>query len=173
MKIVKKYVLPLLVVLGILGIDQLSKFMAIQNLPYRQEVVVLDGIFSLFRLNNTGMAFGLLEGQRWLLAVMTVVILGFLAFFYTVLPQNKVGKAYRFTILMLAGGALGNLVDRLFRETGVVDFFMITAFDGFFPWVFNVADVFVVVPVIVMAVLTFFLKEEDMKKMKWKRKKDV
>ncbi|MCL2235525.1 MAG: signal peptidase II [Defluviitaleaceae bacterium] len=172
MKTFKKYILPALIVLGVLGIDQLTKFIALTNLNYREEVVVLEGIFSFFRLNNTGMAFGLMQGGRWLFIIMTLIILGFLVYFYTTLPNhNKVGRVYRFTILILIGGALGNFVDRLFRPTGVVDMFMITAFDGIFPWVFNVADVFVVLPVILMAILTFFLKEEDMKK--WKFRKNV
>ena len=170
MKIFKKYILPTLIILGILGLDQLTKFIALTNLNYREEVVIIEGIFSFFRLNNTGMAFGLMQGQRWLLVLVTLVIIGFLLYFYTTLPAHKkVGKAYRITILILIGGALGNFVDRLFRPTGVVDMLMITAFDGIFPWVFNVADIFVVLPVILMAILTFFLKEEDMKKWKFRK----
>lgn len=166
MRIFKTYVVPALIVLGILAVDQISKFLAVQNLPYREEVPVIDGVFSLFYLRNEGMAFGLLQGQRWLFIGLTVLILAFLVYFYTTLPQNKVGRAYRFSILVLIGGALGNFVDRLFQGQ-VVDFFLITAIN--FPWVFNVADIFVVTSVAAMAVLTFFLKEEDLKKWKFKK----
>ncbi|MCL2620823.1 MAG: signal peptidase II [Defluviitaleaceae bacterium] len=170
MKIFQKYILPALIVLGAVALDQITKVIALANLPYREEVVVIDNIFSLFLLNNTGMAFGLMQGQRWILIVITIIILPFLAFFYSSLPEHKkVGRAYRITILVLMGGALGNFIDRIFRETGVVDFFLITAFDGIFPWVFNVADIFVVVPIFVMATLTFFLKEEDLKKWKFRK----
>lgn len=170
MKVFQKYILPTLIVFGIAALDQVTKAIALANLPYREEVVLIENIFSLFLLHNTGMAFGLMQGQRWLLILITLIILPFLAYFYWTLPENKkVGRAYRIAILVLMGGALGNLIDRIFRETGVVDMFFITAFDGIFRWVFNVADVFVVVPVFIMATLTFFLKEEDLKKWKFRK----
>jgi signal peptidase II len=123
-------------------------------MPVR-EVVLIPGVFSLLYLENTGMAFGLFQGGRWVLIGLTVVILGLLVYYYITLPKTRLIKVYRLLFLLIIGGALGNFADRLMRGF-VVDFFYFKLIN--FP-VFNMADVFLVVSVVVLIALTIFSKE--------------
>jgi signal peptidase II len=162
MRILKTYVFPVILVGTILFIDQITKFLAIRHLaplyefgPIRERILI-NGFLRLTFLENDGMAFGLLSGWRWVFIAATVLILAALVYFYIKAPKNRIGKIYQITILVLIGGALGNFVDRLFRDGMVVDFIV---FD-FFRFVFNMADVFVVVSVFGLIILTLFMKDE-------------
>ncbi|MDR2167962.1 MAG: signal peptidase II [Clostridiales bacterium] len=166
MRILKTYVFPALIVGLALFIDQITKFLAIRHLapltefgPARDRILI-DGFLRLTFTENDGMALGLLSGWRWLFIVATVVILAALFYFYITAPKTRIGKIYQITILVLIGGALGNFVDRVLRGGFVVDFIIFE----FFPFVFNFADVFVVVSVIGLIVLTLFMKDEKKEK---------
>ena len=117
-------------------------------------------------VENRGVAFGMLSGQRWLILVLTGVIAGALIYFYRTLPKKKAYLPLRAALLLVLSGAVGNIIDRVCRGY-VVDFFEFTFFD----WpVFNVADIYVVAGVILMVLLiVFVLKDEDLD---LKKKKD-
>lgn len=155
MKIFKRYVLPIVYVIALLSIDQFTKYLASTHLAPVGELVLLDGVFSLLYHENTGMAFGLLQGGRWIFVGLTMVAMGFFIYFYTSLPKTRYHNVIRFFLLMLIGGALGNFVDRLIQGY-VVDFFYFKLIN--FP-IFNVADVFLVVSVFVLAAMMLFVKE--------------
>ena len=125
-----------------------------------------DGGGRLSGLENRGVAFGMLSGQRWLILVLTGVIAGALIYFYRTLPKKKAYLPLRAALLLVLSGAVGNIIDRVCRGY-VVDFFEFTFFD----WpVFNVADIYVVAGVILMVLLiVFVLKDEDLD---LKKKKD-
>ena len=117
-----------LVVAAIVALDQLTKYLATTHLAPVGSMPFIPGIMELRYLLNDGMAFSLLSGGRWLLiAVTSVAMAGML--------------------LMIIGGGIGNLIDRV--ATGyVVDFFATTFIDFA---VFNVADCFVTVGVFLLA----------------------
>jgi signal peptidase II len=152
MRFFKTYLLPVLFVGLVVGIDQFTKLLAVRYLAPLREVVLIDGVFSLLYLENTGMAFGLFQGGRWVLIGITVVIMGLLIYYYVTLPKTRFIKIYKILFLMIIGGALGNFGDRLLRGF-VVDFFYFSLIN--FP-VFNMADVFLVVSVVVLIFLTIF-----------------
>ena len=164
MQNIKKYAIPAAFVALLVFIDQWTKWLAIRHLapldaysPARDNVLV-EGFLRLTFLQNHGMAFGLMEGARWLFIALTVVVVAVLLYFYKTTPKDTIGRLCRIALLLLIGGALGNFIDRLFRGGGVVDFI---AFEfNFFPFVFNFADVFVVVGVFSLMPLTFFIKDE-------------
>jgi len=155
MKFFKTYLLPVLFVGLVVAIDQFTKFLAVRYLMPVREFVLIDGVFSLLYLENTGMAFGLFKGGRWVLIGLTVFILGLLIYYYITLPKTRLIRVYRVLFLLIIGGALGNFIDRLWRGF-VVDFFYFKLIN--FP-VFNMADVFLVVSVIVLIVMTIFAKD--------------
>ena len=159
MTILKKYVLPIAFILVLLAIDQVTKHLAVIHLQPVGEVVVLDGFLSLFYTTNAGMAFGLFQGGRWFFVALTVVILAALTYHYITL-QGHFAKLQRVLLLILAAGALGNFVDRLIQGY-VVDFFMFTFID--FP-VFNVADIYLVVTIPALAVITMLPEKPRAKK---------
>jgi len=155
MRTFKRYVLPVLFVIALLGIDQFTKYWAVTRLQPIGELVLIDGVFSLLYHENAGMAFGLFQGGRWVFVGLTVVAIGFFVYFYASLPRTRYHNVMRFFLLMLIGGAMGNFVDRLIQGY-VVDFFYFSLIN--FP-IFNMADVFLVVSVFALAIMILFVKE--------------
>ena len=112
------------------------------------------------------MTFGMFSGQRWFILLLTGIIAVGLIWFYVTMPKKKEYFPLRVSLVLVLSGAIGNIIDRLFRGY-VVDFFEFT----FFEWpVFNVADIYVVVGVILLALMILFVvKDEDLD---FKKKKD-
>jgi len=81
------------------------------------------------------------HAEREIYTVPVTVVLSILIVYFIFKNSNKF---YRFSLSMILGGALGNLIDRVFRTDGVVDFLDFQFGNYHFP-VFNVADTFVVV----------------------------
>lgn len=140
----------------ILVADQLSKSWVVQNLPLYVSTDLfpwLKPVMSLTHVTNTGVAFGLFPqlGNFFTILSMSVIVL-------IILFQNSLAEAYFWVHLalgMVAGGALGNVTDRIFRGA-VVDFFDVN-FWPFHEWpVFNVADSAVVVGVIILLLDSMF-----------------
>jgi signal peptidase II len=132
-----------------LGLDQLSKHVIGREIAYGERVPVIDGVFALTHLRNSAASFGLFAGgdptlRLGLFVVAAVVGLGLIAeLFRRVAPGDR-GTAL--ALGAIAGGALGNLIDRLTRG-GVVDF-LVFELPGGYTWpAFNFADSFVVVGV--------------------------
>ena len=106
------------------------------------------------------------SGLRWYILLLTAIIAAGLIWFYKAMPKKKEYFPLRVSLVMVLSGAIGNIIDRLFRGY-VVDFFEFT----FFEWpVFNVADIYVVVGVTLLALMILFVvKDEDLD---FKKKKD-
>ncbi len=151
-----RYILMLLGAGAIAGLDQWTKAWTVQNIPLHGTVPVLDGVFHLTYLRNTGMAFSLLEGMRWLFLVVTAA---FLVFAVLAVVKRWVDHPLGLTaVTMITGGAIGNLIDRL-ASGAVVDMIELD-FLNFA--VFNVADCFVTVGVILLLIwAVFFDKKKD------------
>lgn len=134
----------------IIAADQLTKALVVANISLGEIVPVLDGLFHLTFLKNEGMAWSLLEGGRWFFVVVTV--LAFACLFY-ILKKKWITHPTGFAaVSMIAGGALGNFIDRV-RMGYVVDMIAVEFID--FP-VFNVADCFIVCGGILLAVFVLF-----------------
>ena len=159
-------ILPMIAVVILVLLDQGTKLWALTSLKSIHNMTLAEGFMDLTFVENRGVAFGMFSGQRWFILLLTCVIAAGLVWFYVTLPKKKEYFPLRGSLVMLLSGAIGNIIDRLFRGY-VVDFFEFTFFD----WpVFNVADIYVVVGVIVMALmLLFVVKEEDLE---LKKKKD-
>lgn len=159
-------ILPMIAVVVLILIDQGTKLWALSSLKPIHNMTVVDGFLDLTFVENRGVAFGMFSGQRWFILLLTVLITAGLIYFYKTLPQKKEYRPVRWSLILVLAGAVGNIIDRMFRGY-VVDFFEFT----FFEWpVFNVADIYVVVGVILLALMILFvIKEEDLD---LKKKKD-
>ena len=133
-------------------LDQVSKLAARAALKGEPSFPLIDGVFELSYLENRGMAWGLLQGGRWLFLAGTVLVLALIVWFFLKAPLSKRFFPLRLTLAVLAAGAAGNLIDRLFRGY-VIDFFYFSLID--FP-IFNVADCYVVAAGIAFVLLFFF-----------------
>jgi len=133
----------LLIVLMV-GIDQLVKYVIRQNFEIGESKDVISGIFQIRYIQNTGAAFSILEGKGIFLIVITVVAMLLLVLYMEVNKND--GTFFIITITMMIGGALGNIIDRMFMGY-VTDMF------DFQIWpVFNVADIFIVVGCILFSI---------------------
>lgn len=168
----KRSVFALLSALVLVALDQLTKFWAVQSLSPRQggsDRVLWEGVFRLRYLENRGAAFGLMQGQKILFVVMTVVIVLFICWAYFRIPSEKRFLALRVLCVFVIAGALGNFIDRV-RLDYVVDFFYFELID--FP-IFNVADIYVTCSVILFVLLfLFYYKEADLARIWPERKKE-
>lgn len=143
-------------------IDQMTKLMAIHGLMNQQPFVILDGILELHYLENRGAAFGILQGKKAFFIIFTILVLAFIAYIYLKrIPDEKKFRLLDGICILFFAGAVGNFIDRVFRNY-VVDFFYFKLID--FP-IFNVADIYVTVAAFAMIILgLFYYKEDDYNK---------
>lgn len=136
-----------LIALLVVAADQLSKVWIRSNLLVGQSLFEA-GFFRIIHVNNTGAAFGLFQGQSFLLTIVALVgitaLLVYVLVIYRKFPllDNRLGRS---TLGLILGGAVGNLVDRL-RFGYVTDFISV----GLWP-AFNIADSAITVGVILFA----------------------
>ena len=143
-----------------IGLDQLLKWWVTANLEVGQSAALLPGIVRLTRLHNTGAAWSSFSGKTGVLAVVTIILMAAVVW---MVVKKLVRHPLGLTAAMLVlGGGVGNMIDRLFRGY-VVDMFDLEFMD--YP-IFNLADIFVVVGVILGAVyyLWFYDKYDKPKK---------
>ncbi len=144
---------------AVVGIDQLTKWLAIARLQNADPVTVIDGIISFAYTQNEGAAWSMFSGQRWILVgVTSVMLIGLLA----VLLSGRFRKHQMANIggVLVVAGGLGNLIDRIARGY-VVDFIRTDFMD--FP-IFNVADCFVVIGAISLFIYFVFIYSDDSEK---------
>ena len=134
----------LITVALVLLLDRLTKYLVVKNMELTSTVPVIEGFFHLTYIKNAGAAFGLLANMRWVFVVVTAFIL--LAVLYMVFKTPTEDILIKVTLGMITGGALGNLIDRI--STGLVIDFL--DFRGIWPYIFNVADSFVIVGVVLL-----------------------
>ena len=153
----RRRVVPLVVVAAVVfAADLATKLAAVAFLQHRPPVRLLDGAVYLVHARNTGAAFSLGEGYTVVLSLFAIGVVVYIA--RASRRLRSLGWAVGLGLVL--GGALGNLVDRLFRAPGflrggVVDF--ISLFDdGGRVWpVFNIADSCLVTGVCLLVLLIF------------------
>ncbi|MDY2627767.1 MAG: signal peptidase II [Lachnospiraceae bacterium] len=158
----------------LIGLDQLTKQMAVKYLYQQKPVEIIPGVFELNFLVNRGAAFGILQNHQIFFAVITCIVLCVLVYVYVRIPCVHKYAPFHILLVLLTAGAAGNFLDRV-RLGYVIDFFYFKLID--FP-IFNVADCYVVVSVILLAVLILLVyKDKDLDELgafiKPSRRKDL
>ncbi|WP_333473482.1 signal peptidase II [Lolliginicoccus lacisalsi] len=148
--------------LGVLALDLSTKILAVRFLEDREPVRLLGGLLYLTLHRNPGAAFSMATGLTWLLSAITLLV----AVVIIVASRRIRSLPWAIGLGAILGGALGNLVDRVFREPAgfqghVVDFLSLLAPDGSVWPVFNVADPAIVGGAILLVLLTVFGVEPD------------
>lgn len=144
-----------LIALIVLIIDQYTKALAVSKLA-NGTIPIIENIFHLTYVENTGAAFGMFKNSNWAFIITTSLIL--VAIVIALVKLKPSNKLIRISSGLIIGGALGNLADRIFRGF-VVDFFDLRVIN--YP-VFNVADSCVVVGAFLVCIyILFFEKKEE------------
>jgi signal peptidase II len=121
----------------IIALDQLTKFLIVNNISFFSTHAIISKFLYVTRVENRGVAFSLLQNKRIIFIPVTIALL--LVFAYIFKKNNDV--FLKITLLFITGGAIGNLIDRIFRGY-VVDFFEFHFGSNTSP-IFNIADMFI------------------------------
>ena len=141
------------------ALDQWTKYLADRFLRSQGPYVIWEGVFELLYSENRGAAFGILQGKQAFFFLVSGSVILIVVLALARIPHGKRYYPLFGCMVLLASGALGNLIDRVWRGY-VVDFFYFKLID--FP-IFNVADCYVVVSAGLLILLTgFFYQEEEL-----------
>jgi len=152
----------------LIAADQATKYFAVHRLKGQAPYPVVDGVFELHYLENRGAAFGMLQNQKVLFILIAMIILAVIVYVLFKTPYQKMYTKLHITLVLIAGGAIGNLIDRL-RYDYVVDFLYFSLIN--FP-IFNVADIYVTLSSIYLVILLLFVyKESDLEFLTFRTKK--
>lgn len=140
----------LLITTVLVAIDQITKYLTVQNIPLHEVVDFIPNVVSFTYIRNTGAAFSILEGQMWFFYIITVIVVGFLLYYmYT---EAKDDKVLGVLLALILAGALGNFIDRLLFQY-VIDMIKLEFIDFA---IFNVADSYLTVGVILLFMYTIY-----------------
>lgn len=148
-------------------LDQWTKQLAIGKLKGQEAFVILRGIFELEYLENRGSAFGMFQGKKVFLLIVGVLFMAVMLYLLIKTPAEKRFLPIHIVASGIIAGGIGNMIDRFFLGY-VVDFFSFVLIH--FP-VFNVADSYIVIATIAMAILLIFVYQEEELQFLWKSKK--
>lgn len=143
-----------IITLLLVVIDQITKVITVKYLMPVSSVVLIENILSLTYVENRGAAFGILQNARWVFILFTIMaVVGIL---YFKIRHKPKGLTINSALCLVTSGAIGNLIDRVFRGY-VVDMIEVTFID--YP-VFNAADCFVVVGAVMLSIYILFIYKE-------------
>lgn len=151
-KNLKSKLLPFTLTIVVIIMDQITKMLVVNYIqPYTIGASFFGDFLRIIHVSNTGVAFSV--GATWtetirrlLFALLPLVVIGIVIAVY--FRNNDWTKLQRWAIMGIVGGGIGNLIDRIFRSEGVVDFIDVKFYGlfGLERWpTFNVADSAVVV----------------------------
>ena len=159
---------PITLAILVIILDQLTKMLVVRNIPlYTIGTQFFGDFLRIIHVANTGVAFSV--GATWsdvarrlLFSLTPLIVIGIVISIY--FRNNTWSKLQRWAIMGIIGGGLGNLIDRIFRSEGVVDFIDIKFYGlfGLERWpTFNVADSAVVVCglILVISFIITYIKE--------------
>ena len=141
----------ILIIIGSIWLDQLTKWLAVTLLQGNPSVPIIPEVFQLTYLENPGAAFGMLQNNRWVFLIVSTV--GILAVLLYLLIKRPTSKLLCLSLSFIVGGGIGNMIDRVLLGY-VVDFFDFCLINFA---IFNVADCFLVVGIIMVCIALLFL----------------
>ena len=146
----------------IIVLDQLTKVIVDRTMPLHESIPVIDGLFSLTYVRNTGAAFGIFAGSHEafrlpFLILISVIAIGFIFVMLKRLHEQEIGLTTALAFIL--GGAIGNLIDRVLHGE-VIDFLDFYWSNYHWP-AFNLADSFITVGVAITLYFLMRAKGED------------
>lgn len=136
----------------LLIIDLIVKLFLKNNMELGDEIILIPNLFSIYYVENSGAAFSILQNKTIFLIIVSLFCLVFLD--RMIASYNS--KLENISISLIIGGLFGNLVDRMLYSR-VIDYISIMEFP-----VFNLADCFIVIGVIIF-IYCNIIKKDDIK----------
>ncbi len=157
-RMLKKHLLDFSIIIFIFLIDRISKLLIISSPEtYEQYGLSVTSFLNLNLIWNEGIAFGLFSfDERIYYNLLTILIITITLIIFWMISRTKGLEKYSF--LMIFGGSLGNIFDRLYYSS-VPDFIDIHL-NNFHWFIFNVADIFISLGVILLISLEVLKKNE-------------
>ena len=140
----KKKIIIFILIILLVFFDYLTKYIVLNRFSVNESIIIIKNFLKFTYIKNTGAAFGLLSGNIIVLILITIVLLFYLLKEFKNSKNNLNITAYT----LIISGAIGNLIDRIFRKY-VVDFISFTLF-GHDMAIFNVADTYITIGVILL-----------------------
>ena len=154
------------IVAGCLGFiviaDQVTKYVVDRTMPLHHSIPIIDGLFSLTYIRNTGAAFGIFSGSHEAFRLPFLITVSLVAIGFIVMMLKRLRQTETCLITALAfilGGAIGNLIDRIIHGE-VVDFLDVYWSDYHWP-AFNLADSFITIGVGITVYYLATVKGDD------------
>ncbi len=162
------FIIDFMILVLLISLDQFTKYLAVLKLKEQSAFDIIPGILELNYLENRGAAFGMLKNQKFFFVFVAIVIIGLIIYFLYKAPDTKKFNILHLLLVMIASGAIGNMLDRI-RLDYVVDFIYLVIIQ--FP-IFNVADMYVTVATAILVIMLLFVyKEEDLNFLSFKQNK--
>ena len=152
----KRVAFAVLLCVILIAFDQITKVLAISVLKVH-DMIVIPNVLTLTYVENRGAAFGIFENQKLFFFLITAVMVAVFVYCYVRLFNQKSYRMLRILCVTYTAGALGNLIDRIFRGY-VVDMIYFVPIN--FP-VFNVADCYITISTAVLLFALFFCYKDD------------
>ena len=172
-KLTPSIIIQILLFFVLIAIDQWTKYLAVIHLKGQSAVQLIPGALEFRYLENNGAAFSMFQNRQWLFYIITAIVLIIIFALwgrvvlslkrYALLGDEFKPKTFKnglflnYILVILAAGAIGNLIDRI-RFHYVVDFIYISLIH--FP-IFNFADICVSVSAVLLVVFFIFIYKED------------
>ncbi|MDG4827061.1 signal peptidase II [Asanoa sp. WMMD1127] len=146
----------------IILLDQLTKHFATEELTGRGPVRILGGLVYLSLIRNSGAAFSMASGHTWIFPLIALAVIAWI----TWMAFKLRSMPWAIALGLVAGGALGNLTDRLFRAPGPFQGHVVDMISLFAPYgekfaVFNIADSALSCGVVLAIILEFSGRQRD------------
>lgn len=146
----------IVLILILVGADQLSKYLIDTTMFEGETIPFLHDFFHITYVKNRGIAFGLFQGKLDIISVATIFVIVAIAY-YLYKEKNKLSLIEKLGFTYILAGAIGNMIDRIFRGY-VVD---MIDFRGIWSYIFNLADVWINVGVIFIILDQLFIKKRE------------
>lgn len=139
--------------------DQIAKYFTAANLPVGGSVTFIPGFMDFTHVQNTGAAFSMFSNATWVLALLSAIMAGAVIFLLFKYKNQVNSKLFNVAMAFIAGGAIGNLIDRI-AQGYVTDMMQFTFVDFA---IFNVADCFVTFGAIMLGVWVLWFWDKHKK----------
>lgn len=146
----KKYFKIIILTISLIIVDQISKTLITNYFEVGDSLTIINNFFRFLYIKNTGAAFGIFMNSKIMLIIVTLMLLVYLII---ELKKNINNRIISISLSLIISGALGNLIDRIFRGY-VVDFISFTIFNKEMA-IFNVADAFITIGVVLLLIYIF------------------